>query len=187
MTASLPWLAVLAFGVVSAARAESPSRVSIHPMTVTAPAGAGWTVVRRDYDVTYQRIDPAARQQRTAYASVIQFKAADNAAAIEAELKSNLAQQISGMPSLGKVVYTTSHARGYPCVRASAEATQTVSVPNQNRPIVVPVTMVYFTCRNLGTAPVGFFAGYSYGAFERSTSVEKEADAFFDGIRLDRF
>lgn len=139
------------------------------------------------YTVTYERVDPVAKQQRTAYASVIQFKASDDEMAIEAELKSNIAQQISALPSLGKVRYESGHERGYPCVKATAEATQTVSLPNENRFIMVPLTMVFLTCRQVGTAPVGFFAGYSYGALQRSASAVKEAADFFSGIQLDRF
>jgi hypothetical protein len=179
--------ALLILGNVNLVSAQSLSPVYIRPITVTAPVGTGWKVTTSNYAVTYQRVDPVAKQQRTASASVIQFKASGDEKAIEAELKSNIAQQISVLPSLGKVEYESGHERGYPCVKATAEATQTVSLPNENQFIMVPLTMVFLTCRQVGATPVGFFAGYSYGALQRSTSAGKEAADFFSGIQMDRF
>jgi hypothetical protein len=178
---------LLFLGSVNLANAQPVSPVRIPPITVTPPAGTGWKVVSSNYAVTYQRVDPVAKQQRTAYAGVIQFKASGDEKAIEAELKANLARQMPAMPSLGKVEYESNHEREYPCVKATAEATQSVLLPDENRYITVPLTMVFFTCRQVGAVPVGFLAGYSYGALQRSTSVGKEAADFFSGIKLDRF
>jgi hypothetical protein len=39
-------------------------------------------------------------------------------------------------------------------------------------------------CRNAGAVPLGFLAGYSYAAMQRSKLARQEAAVFFDGVHL---
>lgn len=167
------------------AGAQSAPSVSIAPMSVAAPAGNGWQVMRKETGIAYQRVDPVARESRTAYASVIKFQASTDVAKIEAELRSELAGAFPQELVLGKVTYESSRTRGYPCVTAFSEATQAVPLPQENRVLSVPVSVAIMACRNAGAIPLGFLAGYSYAAMQRSPLGRQEAAVFFDGVHLD--
>ncbi|SHH09736.1 hypothetical protein [Massilia sp. CF038] len=141
--------------------------------------------MRKETGITYQKVDPVAKEQRTAYASVIKFQASNDVAKIEAELKSELAGAFPRELVLGKVTYETSRKRGYPCITAFSEATQSVPLPQENRVIALPVSLAIMACRNAGAVPLGFLTGYSYAAMQRSKLAQQEARAFFDGVQLD--
>lgn len=177
---ALPLFLMAAF-----AGAQSAPSVSIAPMSVVAPAGNGWQVMRKEMQITYQRIDPVAKESRTAYAGVIKFKASNDVTKIEAEMKSELAGAFPRELVLGEVAYETSRTRGYPCVTAFSEATQSVPLPQENRVVSVPVSVFFMACRNAGALPLGILAGYSFASMQRSLLAKQEAAAFFDGVHLD--
>jgi hypothetical protein len=184
MTASKLLYALPLFLMVCFADAQSGPAVSIPPMSVVPPVGNGWQVMRKATGITFQRVDPVAKEERTAFATVTTFQASNDVAQIEAELKSVLAGALSQELVLGEVTYETSRTRGYPCVTAFSEATQSVPLPQEERVVSVPVSVAIMACRNAGAAPVGFLAGYSYGALQRSKLARQEAMVFFAGVHL---
>ncbi|GJI92591.1 hypothetical protein [Duganella hordei] len=184
MTASKLLYALPLFLMVSFAGAQSGPTVSIPPMSVVPPGGNGWQVMRKETGITYQRVDPIAKEQRTAYARVIKFQASNDVAKIEAELKSELAGAFPQELVLGEVTYESSRTRGYPCVTAFSEATQSVPLPQEKRVLSVPVSVAIMACRNAGTVPLGLLAGYSYAAMQRSKLARQEAAVFFEGVHL---
>lgn len=184
MTALKLLYALPLFLMVSFAGAQSGPTVFIPPMSVVPPGGNGWQVMRKELGIAYQRVDPVAKEQRTAYASIIRVQASNDVAKIEEELKSELAGAFPQELVLGKVTYEANRTRGYPCVTAFSEATQSVPLPQENRVLSVPVSVAIMTCRNAGGVPLGFLAGYTHSAMQRSKLARQEATVFFDGVHL---
>jgi len=178
---------VLALPLFSNSESVEADEVTLMDSLVVArPNGNDWMIAKKsDTTIAYQISSRGSPDSLTAYASTYVMPHPDTKEGFLQLVRMNVLAMLTNgsFRRDGEIDFKYTEERGYPCVRASSVGKSHIN--NADGALMIMNTQYrMLLCKYPKSSEMGFMVGFSQNSLSPRTSIEAEAESFFDGVSV---